>query len=149
MEKYRVGIALALLLTLLACAPRAPEETLSPGPTATPAPPSPVSAPPDPCAGIPTPTGGAIAPACGSAQAQFTMDIWGFQPDEHVGFWLDSWEHGTIAGTRETVSIGPSGSSEDLYFYPYEFDLQPGTYQWVFQGVASGHQAVLPFRVLP
>ena len=149
MVTSRRRAALILLLSLGACAPQAPTATPAPVPTAGSAPNVAPSSPPGPCAGVPAPTSGGIAPSCGAAQARFTMDIWGFDPDEHVGFWLDSWEHGTIAGTRETVSIGPSGSSEDLYFYPHEFDLQPGTYQWVFQGVTSEHQAVLPFRVLP
>lgn len=141
---WRVPMVMSLLL-LAACAPQTP--------AATPAPPAleavPSQAPTDPCAGVPAPTSGSIAPSCGGVQERFDMDIWGFDADEQVGFWLDSWEHGMIAGTRETMSIGPSGSAEGLYFYPSEFELRPGTYQWVFQGVASGHQSVLPFRVLP
>ena len=146
----KVGCPLALaaaLLLLAACAPLAtptPLPATAPASTLTPSPP-----PADPCTGVPAATSGDITPPCDGTQAKFTMDIWGFTPNEEVGFWLDSWNHGMIAGTRQTVSIGPTGSSEDLYFYPYEFDLQPDTYQWVFQGVTSGHQAILPFRVLP
>ncbi len=140
---WRVATAVSLLL-LAACAPPVSTPTAAPAPSPAPSPP-----PTDPCAGGPAPTNGSITPPCGGAHDRFTMDIWGFAADEQVGFWLDSWDHGMIAGTRETMSIGPTGNAAGIYFYPYEFDLQPGTYQWVFHGVTSGHQSILPFRVLP
>ncbi len=123
--------------------PTRPPATRAPA-TAVPPP----TAPPDPCAGIPADASGSISPKCGNTNTRFTMNIWGFAANEQVGFWLDG-EHGVIAGTRDTVSIGPTGGVEGLWFYPYQFDLIPGLYFWVFQGVSSGHQSILYFKVIP
>jgi len=77
------------------------------------------------------------------------MDIWGFSPNEQVGFWLDSREYGIIGGTRQTASIGPDGSVNDLCFDSGEFELKPGLYWWVFEGTSSHHQSVLYFKIIP
>jgi hypothetical protein len=114
-------------------------------PPPTPKPPPPTA---DPCAGIPADVSGSITPKCGYASTRFTMDFWGFWANEETGFWLND-ESGPIIGTRNTVNIGPTGSVSGLWFLPSDFDLGPGLYFWVFEGVSSGHQSILYFKVRP
>ncbi len=132
-----------------------PIPTQTPAPTAAPRPTKPPTAvpptqPPDPCAGIPADRDGRIEPKCGNRSTRFCMDIWGFTPNEQFGFWLDS-DHGIIGGTYQTATMSSDGTYSNLCFRPEEswLDLQPGLYWWVFQGVSSGHQSVLYFKVIP
>ncbi|GIV96344.1 MAG: hypothetical protein KatS3mg057_1001 [Herpetosiphonaceae bacterium] len=96
---------------------------------------------PDPCANVPDPVSASVWPdKCVEAGTVVLMDIYGFQPNENVGFWLTTPE-GAIYGTVQTYNIGPTGAVED-----FDFDttgLDEGLWYWVFQGTSSGHQAII------
>lgn len=111
---------------------------------ATPPPPPPPPA--DPCADVPNSISGRIRPGkCVKQGDPILIDIYGFQPNEQIGFWLTA-PDGSIYGTRGTYDIGPSGSVDGL---PLDTgDIPPGLWYWVFQGVSSGHQSVIYFKVL-
>jgi hypothetical protein len=89
---------------------------------------------------------GAISPKCGTAGTAFSISVWGFTPNEQVGFWLTD-PNGLIVGTVETVSIGPEGRLDGLPFGTSGF--MPGLYYWVFEGVSSGNQSILYFKIIP
>lgn len=123
-----------------------PAETKPPASTK---PPAPTQPPAVCCSGVPASVSGSIDPICGTPNTVFTMNIWGFGAYEQVGFWVSGPE-GPIAGTRQTYNIGPDGSAFGLWFTPAEFDIyDQGVYGWVFEGTASGHQAILYFKVCP
>lgn len=117
----------------------------APAPPA-PAPPAPAPAP-SACDGIPPPVSATIQPSnCLRNGMLATMSIFGFQPNEQLGFWLTA-PDGAVAGTVQTVGIGPTGSADGV---PFDVaGLAPGLWFWVFQGTSSGHKAVVYFRVLP
>jgi hypothetical protein len=112
---------------------------------------APPSEPPPPaepgCEGVPADVSGSITPKCLSPGESFTMSIWGFSPNEQIGFWLTD-PYGNIVGTVETVSIGPEGSFTWPPI-PMSDTADPGLYYWVFEGTSSGHQAILYFKVIP
>lgn len=113
-----------------------------------PAPPAPQPTPPpaDPCADVPEPRNGAIRPAkCVEEGTAIVMDIFGFRPNEEIGFWLTS-PDGVIVGTRRTLNIGPTGSASGLEF-PTD-GLEPGIWYFVFEGVRSKNQSVIYFKIL-
>ncbi len=102
--------------------------------------------PADDCGDMPADVSGAISPRCGSPGTALDIRIWGFAPNEQVGFWLTGPAGDTI-GTTEPGTIGPGGSA-DLPLLETPAELKPGLYAWVFQGVSSGHQAVLYFKIV-
>jgi hypothetical protein len=109
------------------------------------APPSNGSA--DNCADVPDPVSARIRPSkCVVEGGEFEIDIFGFRPNEQVGFWITE-PDGAIFGTVQTVSIGPSGSVEGIPFDTY--GAPAGIYSFVFEGVSSKHQAIVYFKVLP
>jgi hypothetical protein len=99
----------------------------------------------DPCADVPEPINGRIRPGkCVKQGDPLIIDVFGFQPNEQVGFWLNL-PDGSIFGSIETVDIGPTGSVEGL---PLDTELLPaGLWSLVFEGTASKHQAVVYFKV--
>ncbi len=105
-------------------------------------------APADPCADVPEPVNGHIRPAkCFKAGTTGSMDIFGFQPNEQVGYWLTT-PSGAIFGTVRTYSIGPTGAIDDLRFDTT--DMDPGLWFWVFQSSTdSNRKAVIYFKILP
>ena len=109
----------------------------------------PVTPPPSTpgCEGVPADVSGSITPKCGTAGTAFAMSIWGFTPNEQIGFWLTD-PYGNVVGTADTVSIGPTGGF-DWPSMPTPANLTPGLYYWVFQGTSSGHQAILYLRIDP
>lgn len=113
-----------------------------PQPTPQPTPP-PAS---NPCADVPQPVSARVRPSnCEKLGTIFRLDFYGFNPNEEVGYWITSPE-GVIVGTVETVNIGPSGGVDNLTF---DTDgLWPGLWQITFQGVDSGHTAVVYLKLL-
>jgi hypothetical protein len=99
------------------------------------------------CEGVPADVSGSITPKCGMPGTAFTLSISGFTPNEQIGFWLTD-PHGNMVGTVDTVSIGPSGGYDWAPIAISEHS-DPGLYYWVFQGVSSGHKAILYFMVHP
>jgi hypothetical protein len=108
-----------------------------------PPPPPPVQ---DQCADVPEPVSGRIRPGkCVKQGDPLSIDIFGFKPNEQVGFWITA-PDGSIFGTRQTASIGASGGVDGIPIRTTGFD--PGLYYLVFQGVSSNHQAIIYFKVL-
>lgn len=101
----------------------------------------------DLCADVPDPVSARIRPGkCVKQGTRIEMDVFGFQPNEQIGFWLTA-PDGSMLGTRQTLSIGPAGAVDSLPFPTADFPA--GLYYWVFQGVSSGHQSIVYFKVLP
>ena len=73
------------------------------------------------------------------------MDIFGFQPNEQIGFWLNA-PDGSILGTVQTYDIGPTGGVDGIPFDTK--DLPPGLWYWVFKSSTTNHQSVIYFKVL-
>jgi hypothetical protein len=108
--------------------------------------PAPTPAPSDACSDVPDPVSARVRPGkCVKAGIELSIDIFGFKPNEQVGFWLTS-PDGSIIGTRGTYNIGPSGAVDGLSFPTRQLD--PGLYYWVFEGTSSKHQAIIYFKVL-
>lgn len=107
----------------------------------------------DPCADAPLPQSGGVRiqgtdqPGnCVPAGTVIEMDIFGFQPNEPIGFWLNA-PDGSVAGTTQTANIGPEGSAIGL---PWDTSgASPGVWFWVFQGTESGHQSIIYVKILP
>ncbi len=102
--------------------------------------------PANPCADAPQPKNGRIRPSnCFKSGTPIEIDIFGFQPNEQIGYWLTT-PKGDIFGTRETLNIGPAGAVNGL---PLNTDgLTPGIWYFVFQGVSSGNQSVVYFKII-
>lgn len=101
---------------------------------------------PDPCADVPEPVDGRIRPSkCVKEGTDLELDIFGFQPNEQIGFWLTT-PDGGIYGTIQTYDIGPTGAVSGLPFSTD--DLEPGLWFWVFEGTSSKHKSVIYFRIL-
>jgi hypothetical protein len=103
-------------------------------------------APADACNDVQDPVSARVRPGkCVKEGTQLEIDIYGFQPNEQIGFWLTS-PSGGIVGTRQTYDIGPSGAVDGL---PFDTDgvPEPGIWYLVFQGAQSGHQAIVYFKV--
>jgi hypothetical protein len=96
---------------------------------------------------VPDPVSGRIHPGkCIKQGDPISVDIFGFTPNEQVGFWLTG-PDGSIIGTRRTYSIGSTGSVDGLPLTTS--DLPPGLYYLVFEGTSSKHQSIIYFKILP
>jgi hypothetical protein len=101
--------------------------------------------PADPFADVPASVSASATPKGGPVGTTFTISVWGFQPNEQVGFWINA-PDGSIVGTRETAQISPSGRVDGLTF-PTDSSYPTGIWSVVFQGVSSGHQSVAYFKI--
>jgi hypothetical protein len=102
--------------------------------------------PADPCADVPEPVDGRISPSkCVTQGDRVTVEIFGFTPNEQVGFWITA-PDGSIVGTRQTVNIGSSGRATLPPFATNSFPA--GLYYFVFEGTSSKHQSIIYFKVL-
>jgi hypothetical protein len=108
--------------------------------------PAPTPAPTDACADVPEPVSGRIRPGkCVTQGDPITIEIFGFTPDEQVGYWITA-PDGSIFGTRQTASIGSSGG---VVLEPFATGgVPPGLYYFVFEGVSSKHQSIVYFKIL-
>jgi hypothetical protein len=108
--------------------------------------PQPAPQPTDSCADVPEPVNARIRPGkCVAPDTEMAIDIFGFRPGEQIGFWLTR-PDGEMYGTVETYNVGPTGAVNDLPFDTS--DMEPGLWFWVFEGTASGHKAIVYFKVL-
>jgi hypothetical protein len=102
---------------------------------------------PDACADVKDPVSARIRPGkCVKKGTQLEIDIFGFQPNEQVGFWLtapDGWNDGTV----ETVTMTSSGAVNGLEFDTSDIPA-PGIWYLVFEGVSSKHQSIIYFKVI-
>ncbi|MCU0490284.1 MAG: hypothetical protein MUD01_01655 [Chloroflexaceae bacterium] len=110
------------------------------------APPAPQPPAADQCNDVPDPRNGRIRPGkCIQAGTRIEVDVFGFQPNEEIGFWINTPE-GLIFGTVQTLNIGPSGAVNGVPFPTDRFT--PGIWSLVFEGVSSRHQSVIYFKIL-
>jgi hypothetical protein len=102
--------------------------------------------PPDPCADVPDPVDARIRPSkCVKEGEIIAMDIYGFKPNDKIGYWLNT-PDGAIYGTVRTYNIGPRGAVDGL---PFDTKgLSPGLWSFVFQSSTNGHQSIIYFKVL-
>jgi len=110
------------------------------------APPPPPPPPAAQCADVHDPVNARIRPSkCVKQGEIIAIDIFGFKPNEEIGFWLTA-PDGSILGTVRTVNIGPTGEQDDLPFDTKNLPL--GQWFFVFEGTSSKHQAIVYFKVL-
>ncbi|MCL5256859.1 MAG: hypothetical protein M1319_03565 [Chloroflexi bacterium] len=107
--------------------------------------PSTPPAPADPFADVPACVDASVTPKGGPVGTTFSMNIWGFTPNEQIGYWVNA-PDGSIVGTIQTVSIGPTGGVEGLTF-PTDSSYPLGIWSVVFQGTQSGHQSIAYFKL--
>ncbi|HEU5103928.1 MAG TPA: hypothetical protein VFU22_33160 [Roseiflexaceae bacterium] len=97
------------------------------------------------CADVPDPINARIRPSkCVKQGDTIEIDIFGFTPNETVGFWLNA-PDGSIYGTRRSYDIGDTGSVSGLAL-DIE-DMPVGVWSWVFQSSNGTHQSVIYFKV--
>lgn len=97
------------------------------------------------CAEVADPVNAAIRPSkCVTAGDVLSIDIFGFDANEHVGFWVTAPDDSVI-GTKETVTIGETGEARNLPIDTSQ--LRSGNWSIVFRGVSSGHTSIVYFRV--
>ena len=100
----------------------------------------------DQCADVAEPVSARIRPAkCFQKGTNIEVDVFGFNPNEQIGFWISA-PDGSVVGTRQTLNIGPQGGMNGIPFQVSDFPV--GRYSMVFQGVSSGHQSIVYFKIL-
>lgn len=98
------------------------------------------------CDDVPPPVSARIRPSsCVTRGTQLVIDVFGFTPNEQVGFWFTA-PDGAVYGTIETVNIGPQGAASNLPLDTNQFE--PGLWSLIFEGVESKHQARIYFKIL-
>ena len=134
---------LKVLLGLLGNETRAAPAPQPPAPQPTPAP------PPDPCANIPQSVDAFLLPSnCVRKGVVVEIRIFGFAPNEEVGFWLTG-PDGSMIGTIDTATIGPSGVARfDWETGDPFWEVYPGLWYWVFEGVSSKHKSIAYIKIL-
>lgn len=97
------------------------------------------------CAEVADPVNAVVRPSkCVTAGDVLSIDIFGFDANEQVGFWITAPDD-SVFGTKETVTIGDTGDARNL---PIDTsDLPSGNWSIVFRGVSSGHTSIVYFRV--
>jgi hypothetical protein len=97
------------------------------------------------CADVPDPINARIRPGkCINQGDKIEVDIFGFTPNEPVGFWLNA-PDGSIYGTRRSYNIGNTGSVSG---FPLDIEDMPvGIWSLVFQSSNGTHQSVIYFKV--
>ncbi len=97
------------------------------------------------CADVPDPINARIRPSkCVNQGDEIEIDIFGFTPNESVGFWLNA-PDGSIYGTRRSYDIGDTGSVSG---FPLDtVDMPVGIWSLVFESSNGTHQSVIYFKV--
>lgn len=102
----------------------------------------------DPCANIAPPRFAVIEPNCVREGEEFTVGVYGFQPNEEFSYWITQAGGGTVGGTTT------ARANEEGYFVgtisTTDWGIPPGDYVFVAQDVRADYEAsIAPFRVLP
>jgi hypothetical protein len=121
-----------------------PEPEPEPAPTPNPQ-------PANPCANIAAPRLAEITPNCVKAGSRFTVLIYGFEPNERVGFWITKSTGGTIGSVRG-LNVDEHGEFEGWIDTNDWFGvvIPPGDYVFVAQDIAQKFEpSIAPFRVIP
>lgn len=107
--------------------------------------------PADPCAGIGEPRLARATPNCVKAGSTFTVEIWGFKPNERIGFWITRAGSGTI-GSTVGLTVDADGSfsgtidTRDWFGVP----IPPGDYVFVASDMNQEfEESIAPFRIIP
>jgi hypothetical protein len=119
------------------------------GPAGPPTQPPPGTPPPagtPGCPATPPDVDGTITPKCGTTDTEYKVDVWGFQPNEKAGCWVNDPNGVPIAGTWRTYRVRSDGT-DTWYIWPDD-DWDPGLYSVVVEGVTSGHQSITWFTIL-
>jgi hypothetical protein len=104
------------------------------------------SPPQDACTDVPDPVNAIISPEkCITRGEQISIDIFGFEPNEQIGFWVTAPDD-SVVGTKETFSIGESGEVRGIPIDTSEFP--PGLWSLVFEGTSSGHRSIVYFKII-
>ncbi len=72
------------------------------------------------------------------------MDVYGFNPNEQVSFWLTA-PNGQVFGGQRTMTANSQGKLADQRYATA--DLSVGRWYWVFQGIESGRQAIVFYHL--
>jgi hypothetical protein len=114
----------------------------TPGAGPAPAPPA-----PNACSDVPASVSGAVRPSnCVVQGTEIEIDIQGFRPNEELRLTITA-PDGTAETLAETLNIGPDGSVSGLPLETGEID--PGLWTLTFEGITSGHRAIIYFKILP
>jgi hypothetical protein len=98
------------------------------------------------CADVPPPVSGTIRPGtCVTLGTQLVISAVGFEAGEQVAFWITAPDD-SVFGAEETLPADETGSLTNLPINSRLLDV--GLWYIVFQGIESGHQAVIYFRLL-
>src|SRR3954454_4711222 len=97
------------------------------------------------CADVPDPINARIRPGKSINEGdEIEVDIFGFTPNESVGFWLNA-PDGSIYGTRRSYDIGDTGSVSGFPLDTRDFPV--GIWSLVFQSSNGTHQSVIYFKL--
>lgn len=127
-----------------------PEPEAEPEPEPEPTP-QPTAAPPDLCANIPAPRFARAEPNCVKANTTFIVEVWGFEPNERIGFWITRAGYGTI-GSTQGITVDENGRFRGSVNTRDWFGvvIPPGDYVFVAQELAQIYEpSIAPFRVIP
>ncbi|MCX7860413.1 MAG: hypothetical protein N2385_09995 [Chloroflexus sp.] len=124
-------------------------EAFAPQPAPQPTPqPTPPPAPADPCADIPPPINGEIEPKCiqGDGDVEVVAIGFGFTPGERVGTYVTQVATGAVIGldTRGSDIANENGVYGIVLLVRSR--LPKGLYAITFEGVQSGHKAIVYFK---
>jgi hypothetical protein len=105
----------------------------------------------DPCASIEAPVDAVIEPNCVRFGETFGVLVFGFSPDQEIGYWITD-TAGRHVGTTQSVRTDEDGAFggyvDTLDFFGVE--LRPGDYVFVSQDKERRlRSSTAPFRVLP
>ncbi len=111
--------------------------------TPPPPPPPPPTTVSQACKDTPDPVSARVRPGkCVKPGTELSIDIFGFTPNEQVGFWLTD-PNDRIVGTVKTSNIGATGAVNGLNLGTT--NLEKGRWYFVFEGVSSKHKSIVYF----
>jgi hypothetical protein len=101
---------------------------------------------PAPAEPVPDGRNATVEPKYGWQGTIFRVRMTGFRPNEKISFWLTA-PDGQTVGTPAPLNIGQhSGNLQDIWRTSDAF--APGVWAVTYAGDASGHQAIVYFRII-